>query len=733
MEAQDRGRVPDVVAFDEPLDRSTDAVSLLGGKGAGLAEMTRLGLPVPPGFVITTDACRRYLAAGWPDGLEARIAEHLERLAGQTGRRFGDADAPLLVSVRSGAPVSMPGMMDTILNVGMTPAIRARLAAEAGSELFAADTWLRFCRTYAEVVLGVSRAEVEAAAACGDTVEERIAAAERIGRLAAGDGGAGIPEEPPEQLRGAVEAVFRSWNSPRARVFRAQEAIDEQLGTAVTVQAMVFGNLDDRSGTGVAFTRDPATGDAAAFGDYLPRAQGEDVVAGTHVVSGLEALRVQLPEVHAELVQTLRRLELHLRDLCDVEFTVSAGKLYVLQARAGRRSPLAAVRIAVAMASETDFPLTKAGAVRRVSTELLQRVASAGAVDSEATPVAMGRATCPGVGVGVLCFDPDEAAELSRSGTAVVLAREDTSPEDVHGMVGAAGIVTTKGGVASHAAVVARGWAIPAITGLDATFVQGGLMAGGRLIAAGALVTVDGGRGTLYAGDRRIAGAADVEEVRTLRRWAAELGIEPGGAARGSSGPASRSIELVELVRAVHLKGMCDAGRAAAALGAGEPSVLEVIAASASFFRLTPRGFVVTPEGRSWLTEQLAEERTRCDGAAAQDCYREFLLLNDRFKALVTIWQTSPEHAPGTAAWTAARAALEHLHRDLGRLVAEAGRMLPRLADYARRFDAALAAIRADDASMLASPLKDSYHTVWFEYHEELISLTGRNRADEPQ
>lgn len=257
---------PDVVAFDEPLDPSVDAAALLGGKGVGLADMTRLGLPVPPGFVITTDACRRYLASGWPDGLDGRIADHLERLATQTGRRFGDPAAPLLVSVRSGAPVSMPGMMDTILNVGITPAIRRRLAAEATSELFAADTFLRFCRTYAEVVLGLPNGEVEKAAACNGAPADRLAAAERIGRLAAKDGRAGIPVEPLDQLRGAVEAVCRSWNAPRAHVFRSREGIDAGLCTAVTVQAMVFGNLDDSSGTGVAFTRDPAERSAPSLG-----------------------------------------------------------------------------------------------------------------------------------------------------------------------------------------------------------------------------------------------------------------------------------------------------------------------------------------------------------------------------------------------------------------------------------------------------------------------------------
>ncbi len=732
MTASASGTVPDVVAFDEPLDPSLNATALLGGKGAGLAEMTRLGLPVPPGFVITTDACRRYLASGWPDGLEARIAAHLDRLAAQCGRRFGDPSAPLLVSVRSGAPVSMPGMMDTILNVGITPAIRTRLAAETGSELFAADTWLRFCRTYAEVVLGVPKADIDAASACDDASAEKLAAAERIGRLSTKDGGAGIPAEPVEQLRGAVEAVFRSWNSPRARVFRSREGIDEQLGTAVTVQAMVFGNLDDRSGTGVAFTRDPATGDPVPFGDYLPQAQGEDVVAGTHAVSGLQALRLKLPDVYDELLATLRQLELDLRDLADVEFTVSAGKLYLLQSRVGRRSPLAAVRIAVAMASDPDFPLTKAEAVARVSPEILQQVAAAAGIDPGARPVTTGRATSPGVGVGVLCCDSAEAAELSRSGTAVILAREDTSPEDVHGMVGAAGIVTTKGGVASHAAVVARGWGIPAITGLAATVEEGGLTVGDRFISTGETLTVDGGSGALYLGDCRVAGNAEVPEVRTLREWAAELGVEPGSVAGETSISPDRSITLLEVVRTIQLKGLCTAARAAAVLAAEESVLITLVDANASLFRAIPRGIALTPDGRTWLLEQLALEREQCDGLAARQRYEEFLVLNDRFKALVTGWQTSSANGPGTPVWTSVVEALQDLHPVLAACVINTSSLVPRLGDYARRFRSALAEVRAGDASMLTSPLKDSYHTIWFEYHEELISLAGRSRAKEP-
>ena len=381
----------EVVSFDDPLPANIDRAALLGGKGAGLVEMRqRLDLPVPPGFIITTAVCREYLSGGWPAGLDAQIDEHMDRLSALTGRRFADPERPLLVSVRSGAPVSMPGMMDTLLNVGITPEIRERFTARSGDPLFAADTWLRFVRMFAEIVLDLPRGDVASAAASDGTVAGKTAAAERVRQLSVDLAHPGIPANPRDQLRSAIEAVFRSWNSERARVFRMRENLSDAMGTAVTVQSMVFGNLDDRSGTGVVFTRDPATGERLPFGDYLPRAQGEDVVAGTHAVSGLDALRERLPEVHTELLKVLDRLERHYRDVCDVEFTVASGSLYVLQTRIGRRSPLAAVRIAVSMAEDPDFPLTRAEAVARVDAETLQRAANLARCTPDATALGHG-------------------------------------------------------------------------------------------------------------------------------------------------------------------------------------------------------------------------------------------------------------------------------------------------------------------------------------------------------
>jgi pyruvate,orthophosphate dikinase len=719
-----------VVSFDDRLDPGVDLPSLLGGKGAGLVEMTQgLGLPVPPGFVITTAICREYLASGWSEALDRQLDEHLGGLAERTGRRFGDADAPLLVSVRSGAPVSMPGMMDTVLNVGMTAAVHDRLAAESGDPRFAADTWLRFCMMYAEIVLCVPPGEVDAAAASDGSAAGKRAAAERVRHLAAGCAPPGIPAEPRAQLRGAIEAVFRSWHSDRARVFRAREGISESLGTAVVVQAMVFGNLDDRSGTGVAFTRNPATGDPAPYGDYLPRAQGEDVVAGTHSVAGLEALHQQLPEVHGQLLDVLRGLELHYRDVCDVEFTVSAGQLYVLQTRIARRSPLAAIRIAVDMAEDPEFPLTRSEAVARVGEDVLRHQAESVTVAPAAVPVGRGLPASPGVGTGILSCDPDEAEELSRAGTAVVLAREDTSPADVHGMVGAAALVTTVGGVASHAAVVARGWGIPAITSLAAATVSdAGLTVGDTLLRLGELVTVDGGTGLLYRGDQRAARDGEDAEVRKLRQWAAEAEESATPAPTPAAAAPLREVGLYEFARALQLKGLAQLDRLAAVLHTAEPDLEALIAGSPAMFKATPRGFALTPEGRAWVTEQLEQERDAADRQALEAAYERFLALNHSFKALVSGWQLANGNED---AWPPLVDGLAGVHGGLLPLLLETAQVVSRLSHYAPRFESALDQVRAGDTTMLASPVKDSYHTVWFEYHEELIALCGRDRLTE--
>ena len=717
-----------VLAFEDALPTGADPVHLLGGKAAGLAVMARdLKLPVPPGFVVTTAVCNSYLAHGWPEGLEAAIQVQLTRLEERTGRGFGDASNPLLVSVRSGAPVSMPGMMDTLLNVGMTPAIRERLAEESGNRVFAADTWLRFSRMYAEIVLGLGHEAVQPASVHDGTEAGILAAATRIQELAGPWGG--IPEAPFDQLIGGIRAVFSSWQSDRAVVFRRHEGIPATLGTAATIQAMVFGNLDDQSGTGVAFTRDPATGDPAPCGDYLARAQGEDVVAGTHRVAGLDALGAQLPAVHAELLAMMHTLEHHYRDMCDIEFTVSGGRLYMLQARVGRRSPLAAVRIAVDMAEDPTFPLSKAEAVERTGEAALRDLAALGAVAPGHAPIATGLAVSPGVGAGALCCDAGRAAELAAAGRAVILARPETSPADVHGMVASAGLVTTLGGMVSHAAVVARGWAIPAVCSLlDASVEAGGLRTPAGFFAEGETVTVDGSTGNLYAGDIRDTSATDIPEARTLRRWALEL---EAAAASTPAGGEARLLTDLELLRTLQLKGLCSAEQLATVLGAPLEMVESCLAKHETWLKTTPRGLALTPPGRAWVLEQVAAEAAAAGAGCLEPEWAAFIGLNGGFKHLVTEVQqagiTSPEHER----WPWLLAEMEVLHaafRPVGERTAEP---VPRLGGYLPRFDAAIAGLRAGDQSMLASPLKDSYHTLWFEFHEEMIALTGRDRAVE--
>jgi pyruvate,orthophosphate dikinase len=719
--------LPAVHAFEDPLPAGIEPAKLLGGKAAGLAVMARdLGLPVPPGFVVTTRVCNDFLAHGWDAGLDDQIRAQLERLAGRTGRRFGDPANPLLVSVRSGAPVSMPGMMDTLLNVGMTPEIRERLARESGNRVFAADTWLRFNRMYAEIVLGIAH-ETAIHAASNDGSEAGILeAAERVRELVAPH--SGIPAEPFAQLLGGIRAVFGSWQSERAIVFRQHENIPASLGTAATVQAMVFGNLDDRSGTGVAFTRDPATGDSSPRGDYLARAQGEDVVAGTHKVGGLDALAAQIPEVHAELLSMCERLERHYRDMCDIEFTVSDGKLYMLQARVGRRSPLAAVRVAVDMAEDPDFPLTKEEALGRAGEETLRELATLGRVKAGQVPIASGLAVSPGVGTGALCCDADRAAEMASAGMAVVLARPETSPSDVHGMVASAGLVTTLGGMVSHAAVVARGWAIPAVCSLaDATVEPSGLRTTSGFYPEGDTVTVDGTTGHLYAGDVREAAGLDLPEARKLRAWALEAESAGGPAAAA----ATREITPLEFLRTIQLKGLCSAERLGAALGIGDGEVQAALETHQAILKTTPRGYALTPDGRGWVLEQIALESAAISAGLLEEEWLRFLELNHGFKALVTEFQHAGINGAEHERWSWLVGEMDELHASFTPVVEAVSAKAPRLAAYQPRFESAIAALRAGDHTMLASPLKDSYHTLWFEYHEELIALTGRDRATE--
>ncbi|MFR9805998.1 PEP/pyruvate-binding domain-containing protein [Pseudonocardia sp. RS010] len=522
---------PPVTAAVFPFDHdhgvpARTLADLLGGKGAGLAEMTTaLGLPVPPGFTITVDTCRRYLADGWPEDLDALVEEHTAALGRALGRGFGDADDPLLLAVRSGAPRSMPGMLDTVLNLGLNDETVVGLARASGDERFAWDCYRRFVRMYATTVLGAS-AETLGAEAAAEDVDAVRAEIARIRGLVE------VPQEPRAQLRAAIEAVFRSCGSERALAYQQREKIAGTVATAVNVQAMVFGNRGGESGTGVVFTRDPATGEARRYGDYLPRAQGEDVVSGTARTQPIDTLGAELPAVWAQLDGVLGRLEQHYADICDVEFTVEQGRLWVLQTRVGKRSAVAAVRAAVQMAEEPGLPLTRAEAVARVSAEVRaaarQAVLAAAASRQRGEAIATGLGASPGRVTGKAVFSSDEAADAGDD-EDLVLIRPETSPEDVPGMAVSVGVVTGTGGLVSHAAVVARGWGLPAVVGAEALVIDadGARTADGRhTIAPGDLVTLDGTTGEIWlGGDPDGAAGAEPDEAAVLAEHLPELAV----------------------------------------------------------------------------------------------------------------------------------------------------------------------------------------------------------------
>lgn len=493
-----------------------DQKDLLGGKGANLAEMTNLGLPVPPGFTITTEACRAYLQEGGnPDGLADEVTEHLATLEKAMGRTLGDADDPLLVSVRSGAKFSMPGMMETVLNVGLNDESVQGLARLSHDERFAQDSYRRLLSMFGSTVLGIdgehfSAALDEAKRAKGTEADLDLDAADLRALVATykslieDHAGRPFPQDPREQLDLAIRAVFDSWNTPRAVLYRRQERIPEDLGTAVNVQAMVFGNLGMDSGSGVAFTRDPASGDQGVYGDYLQNAQGEDVVAGIRNTVSLADMAEVDRTSHDELLEIMGKLETHYRDMCDIEFTVEHGRLWMLQTRVGKRTPEAAFRIAGHMVDEGLIDLDEA--LRRVNgaqlaTLMFPRFDHA----AERTLLAKGMNASPGAAVGRVVFDWATAVEWAERGEDVILVRKETSPEDLHGMVVAKGILTSRGGKTSHAAVVARGMGRTCVVGAEALEVdtkqaQFHVRGTSTTIHEGEVISIDGTTGEIFEG-----------------------------------------------------------------------------------------------------------------------------------------------------------------------------------------------------------------------------------------
>jgi pyruvate,orthophosphate dikinase len=524
-----------VYDFDEDAGGGRE---LLGGKGVGLAEMTQLGIPVPGGFTITTDACRAYMAVGGdvPEGLDAEVDEHLASLERRTGKRFGDASDPLLVSVRSGAATSMPGMMDTVLNLGLNDVSVAGLAASTGNERFALDSYRRLIQMYGEVVDGVDGQRFEQALSdlkaargvahdVGLTVDDLRELVETFKAIYEDGTGHAFPQDPREQLRRAYRAVFESWDAPRAQVYRRTYDIPDDLGTAVNVVQMVFGNRGERSSTGVCFTRDPATGEKVLFGEFLPNAQGEDVVAGIRTPEPIASMRDLMPEAYDLLLETLDQLEAHYRDVQDIEFTVEEGTLYLLQTRTGKRTATAALRIAVEMVEEGL--ISREEAVARIDPAQLDQLLHP-RIDPKARieVAAKGLNASPGAASGAIVLDADTAEARGREGEDVILVRWETTPDDIHGLIHARGVLTAHGGMTSHAAVVARGMGKPCVAGCDGLqidFAAGTVTIGSHELRAGDVITIDGGTGSVIVGAVPLVPPAIDENFGTILGWADEI------------------------------------------------------------------------------------------------------------------------------------------------------------------------------------------------------------------
>ncbi len=528
-------------------DGDASMKNLLGGKGANLAEMSSLGLPVPPGFTITTEACVHYFSNGqaYPADLAEQVAAGLRKVEGVVGKTFGDAKNPLLVSVRSGARASMPGMMDTVLNLGLNDETVEGLAALSGDRRFAFDSYRRFITMYSNVVLGLSHDDFEEVLddhkdRLGVTIDTDLSASDwekvvaEYKQVVEDRLGQPFPQDPNQQLWGAVSAVFASWMNDRAKFYRRMHDIPESWGTAVNVQSMVFGNMGDTSATGVAFTRNPSTGEAKLYGEFLINAQGEDVVAGIRTPQSLTkagreemgetapSMEEAMPVVFAEFVDVVGKLETHYRDMQDIEFTVEQGRLWMLQTRNGKRTAKAALKVAVDLAAEGV--ISQEEAIGRVEPSALDQLLHP-TLDPNADRrvVAAGLPASPGAATGKVVFDADEAERLSQLGDAVILVREETSPEDIHGMHAARGIVTARGGMTSHAAVVARGMGRPCVSGAGEIHIDekaGTFTARGRVFKAGEIITIDGSKGEVLDGAVAMIEPELTGDFQTLMAWA---------------------------------------------------------------------------------------------------------------------------------------------------------------------------------------------------------------------
>ena len=526
------GRIPHIVKpiyfFDEADGRNK---KLLGGKGAGLAEMTRLGLPVPPGFIITTEICEKFYEAGrrLPDGLMDEVRKSISRLEDLTGKRFGDCENPLLVSVRSGAPVSMPGMMDTILNLGLNEETVEGLAKQSGKPEFAWDTYRRFIQMLGKVIVGIDARKFDGIVAGKDLSDvDALKSIVVSSKSLYEETGKKFPTDPYKQIELAIEAVFRSWMGKRAVEYRKQYNITTEMagGTAVTIVAMVFGNMGSDSCTGVVFTRDPETGEKRLYGDYLVNAQGEDVVSGKVTPNHIDALVGEMPDVYRQLIEVTEKLENHFREPQDVEFTVETGRLYILQTRTAKMNAVAAVKISVDLYREGL--ISKIAALERINPEALEQLLYR-RIDqhSKQKPIATGVGASPGAASGSAVFDIACAEELGKKGEKVILIREDTKPDDVPAFFQSVGILTSRGGKTSHAAVVARGMGKPCVVGCSQIEIDADdksfTINGKKMVTAGQKITIDGSTGKVYVGEVPTVEPEISSEFKELLQWSSEM------------------------------------------------------------------------------------------------------------------------------------------------------------------------------------------------------------------
>jgi pyruvate, orthophosphate dikinase len=683
-----------------------EVTALVGGKAANLAVMAgELDLPVPAGFVISTAACRAFLASGWPPGLDAEVQAQMRALEEKVGRRFGGRTDPLLVSVRSGAPVSMPGMMDTILNLGLNAEGVQALTSVYGSHEFAEDCYRSLAQMFSDVV-----------------------------------GARAVPEDPWQQLRAAIEGVFQSWDGDRARAYRKHEGIPDDLGTAVTVQAMVFGNLGPRSCTGVLFSRNPSTGDPKLYGDVVFGAQGDAVVAGTHKTEDVAVLDSRLPVAAQELWRSARALERHFGDLCEIEFTIERAKLWFLQVRRGKCTPQAALRIARDMAEDPDFPLSRAEAVSRVAQYLVHPpLVSRGPVDDN-TALARGLPASPGIASGQIVTSPEEAESVAATGRPLVLVRVDTSPEDVPSMALAAGVITARGGLTSHAAVIARDWGIPAVVSAPVCLAGEKVIIGERTLAPGDIITIDGHTGDIFAG--WLKGSSVVSpEAEVMVAWAQDEGIELGHrVVEKTTEPSTMEPTAADVIRALALKEVATVDALASAVFSTREK-MELLTDELARDGLVKTGTAsisLTDAGKARVRGFTTADRNDWGAENAVAALDAFLKFDIEVKETVTAWQLRsvdglnvPNDHTDAAYDALVLARLTALHGQVAQWLEPLSDKFDRLALYAARLGRALASALGGDQGFIASARVDSYHIVWFELHEELIRLAGSTREKE--